>query len=253
MNENNLKGINLKEILVFFTIAVLVSAPFRLGYIKPDQWFPLPWGFNIFYRILRGIGPITGFIVMYYVIKTRVISGMSFLGNNKLLSILSVIPLFAGLIIAGVNNTEGFSIHYYGLLSACTLIVYAICEEYGWRGYLQQALAQLKPGIRIFVIAVLWYIWHLNFLHPDINWKMQAFHFGFLVLGAWGLLKISEITNSILFVSSVHLAFNIIADVNMGSPEKLIVIGISSLFWALLISRITRQNKENPNMEPVGK
>ncbi|NVO10915.1 MAG: hypothetical protein HXX16_13200 [Bacteroidales bacterium] len=60
------------------------------------------------------------------------------------------------LTIAGVTNSEGHNQHYFGFITGILLIFYALGKEYGWRGYLQQALEPLKLFYRVLIIAVLW-------------------------------------------------------------------------------------------------
>jgi uncharacterized protein len=240
---NNSKKIRWGEIIIFYLVSVLISAPFRLGYVNLGELIPLPYGLNIFYRILRGIGPAIGFLTVYYIMKSKVDRKLTFWGVNKYYSILAaaVIPLSLG--IVGVSNAENLDKHYYGLISGIFLIFYALGEEYGWRAYLQQALEPMKILWRVLLIAVLWYVWHLNFLLPDFTIKTHLVFFGFLVLGSWGLLKISESTYSILFVAAVHLAFNVLSDVHGLGNNKIIVIVIATLIWTLLMISLVKKRK----------
>jgi uncharacterized protein len=235
------KKINWSELAIFYVVSVIVSAPFRLNMIHLDQIVSLPSGFNIFYRILRGIGPLVGFLVVYYVLKSKVERKLSFWGINRLYAILAIIIIPVCLGIAGVINTEGLDNHYYGFLSGIFLIFYALGEEYGWRGYLQQALEPMKLPYRIIIIAILWYVWHLNFLLPDFTVKTHLLFFAFLLLGSWGLLKISESTYSILFVAAVHLAFNILSDVHVTEGRKIMVLIPAAIVWTVLIVLLNKK------------
>lgn len=237
--------INWKEVIVFYTVAVLVSAPFRLGLIDLDKSWPLPYGLSIFYHVLRGIGPAAGFAVMYFFFKSPGSRRFSFFGFNTTYSILaaSVIPL--GLVVIGVKSQESPNPHYQGLITGLMLVLYSLGEEYGWRGYLQQALEPLKPIYRIILIATLWYLWHLNFLLPGGSVQMHLIHFLSLVLGSWGLLKISQSTYSVLFTSAVHLSFNIVSDVKADLNGKLIVLGIAVLIWIVLVRFLIIKARKN--------
>lgn len=241
-NKNaNYKRINWTELIVFYTVAVLVSAPFRLNLIQLDEIITLPYGLSIFFRVFRGVGPAIGFIVVYYILNSKVERKLSFWGINKFYSILAVIIVPVSLGIAGVSNSEDLNKHYYGLLTGIFLIFYAIGEEYGWRGYLQQALEPMKMPYRVITIAFLWYLWHLNFLLPDFTIKTHLMFFAFLLLGSWGLLKISESTFSILFVVAVHLAFNILSDVNVDGNKKMIVIIFAVVVWTILMISLNKK------------
>jgi hypothetical protein len=235
--------VNWKEVLTFYIVAVAVSAPFRLNLIQPAQILPLPYGLNIFYRVLRGIGPAAGFLVMLYILKSNAVRANSFWGLNKIYSALSVLVIPIGLTLVGVNNDWGLDKNYYGFLTGMMLILYALAEEYGWRGYLQQALLPLPLPYRIVAIAVLWYVWHLNFLLPNISVQMHVVHFLSLVLGSWGLLKITESTYSILFAAAVHLSFNILSDVDADFRGKVIIVILGAVVWTILIISLSKRGK----------
>lgn len=234
--------INWPELFIFYSVAVLISAPFRLRIIDLSVIAPLPYGLDIFYRILRGIGPAIGFLVVVYLLKSKVKMDFTFWGVSKLHSLIAAAVIPAGLVIVGVGNQAGVNEHFYGLLSGLMLIIYAFGEEYGWRGYLQQALVPLKEPWRIFLIAILWYLWHLNYLLPDFSIISHLVFFGFLLLGSWGLMKISQSTLSILFTAGVHISFNVLSDMKI-EGKKYFVLLVAAIVWTTLILIISRKRK----------
>ena len=238
------KKINWRELIIFYIISVLVSAPFRLNLLHPSSVLPLPYGLNILYNVLRGIGPLVGFVTVVYILKSKVKRDITFFGLNKFYSFMAIIIIPLGLTIAGVHNEVGLNENYYGFIYGLMLVLYAIGEEYGWRGYLQQALAPLAMPYRILLIAILWYIWHLNFLIPGTSLQVHLIHFFSLLLGAWGLLKVSESTHSILFAVAVHLSFNIFSDVDCNYNYKLLIIGVAIVIWVLLIRNLLKTTKK---------
>lgn len=243
--KNTINHIKWTEVFVFYIVAILFSAPFRLGLISLENLMPLPDGLNVFYRVLRGIGPFIGYLTVFFILKSKVEKEISFGGKNSVISFISVIPIVLGLTIAGIYNKEQISVHYYGFLSGLTLFIYALFEEYGWRGYLQQALKPLKLPVRIFVIGTLWYVWHLNFLHPHIQLQSHLIHYVSIILGTWGLLNISEVTSSLVFASSVHLIFNILVDLNAAFTAKLFIVLTSIIIWTLLIIYLKKQENRD--------
>ncbi len=238
------------EIALFYVIAVLLSVPFRLGLISLEDLIPLPYGLNILYRVFRAIGPLLGYLAIFYIFNSKVRKEVTFLGKNGIISFLSISPILIGLAVVGIENKADINTHFLGFISGFTLIIYALFEEYGWRGYLQQALKPIKLPIRIFIIGTLWYIWHLNFLNPKITMQVHLIHYFSLLAGTWGLLKISEVTSSLLFVSAVHLTFNILTDINCTLLEKIIIITISIITWVCLILYVARRNS---NLKPLNK
>jgi membrane protease YdiL (CAAX protease family) len=236
--------VNWKEVFIFFAVAVLVSAPFRLRLVNLKELLPLPDGLSLIYYVFRGIGPAIGYLVMFNVLKSKTDRPFTFWGVNKMYSLIAVLCIPISLTVAGVNNDLALDTHYFGFVTGMVLIFYAMGEEYGWRGYLQQALAPLPVLYRILTIAVFWYVWHLNYFIPEITLRSHIIHFLFLVLGSWGLLRISESTRSMIFVVAVHLSFNILSDVNMDSSRKLIVVGAAAAVWTILMISLVRKQKK---------
>ena len=234
------------EVALFFVIATGVSAPFRLGLIDPAALLPLPPELEIFYRVLRGVGPAVAYWVIRRLLGTRVPQTTTFFGREPGTSLIALAVVPIGLTAIGVTNSVGLSDSQYGALTGAMLACYAVGEEYGWRGYLQQALAPIALWKRVVLIASLWYLWHLNFLVPGISVASHLIHFGGLLLGSWGLLKVSEVSGSILFAAAVHLAFNIVFDVSAPMDRKLAVLAAAVAIWALLLRGLARRSRSVP-------
>lgn len=230
-----MKSINWKEVFLFFLIAVLVSAPFRLNIIT----------LNFYLLFLKGIGPLVAYLVMYYIVKSKVPRPNTFFGRDRVASIIAISVIPIGLAVIGLPNQIGLDEHYFGFIYGLMLALYALGEEYGWRGYLQQALEPLPIFARLLVITTMWYIWHLNFLNGPISFQGHAIHFLSLLAGSWGLLRITDITRSILFASAVHLSFNLFADVQGDFNERLYVLIAAGVVWAVLLRKISAKSAGN--------
>jgi len=239
MKQAGMEKVNWREVILFFVLATAISAPFRLHWIAPEKALTLPGGLNVLFRILGGIGPFVAYLIMYHLVKSNVPRTNNFYGRSKTSSIISIALIPIGLSIVGVSNEAGLNRNYFGLLYGLTLAIYSLGEEYGWRGYLQQALQPLPGVLKIFTIAVLWYVWHLNFLSQEISAKNHVIHFLFLVAGSWGLLKITDISRSILFAGAVHQSFNILTDVKGDFLERLIVLFAAVIVWIILLRRMS--------------
>jgi membrane protease YdiL (CAAX protease family) len=239
------------EVALFFAIATGVSAPFRLGWVDPAAYVTLPFGMNILFKVLRGIGPAVGFIVMRYVLHSRVPRTTTFWGIDRRASLVAALVIPLCLAFVGTENNAGLDAFSYGLLGGLTLILYALGEEFGWRGYLQQALSPLTLPVRIVAIGTIWYLWHLNFLNPNIPVSSHISLYVAVVLGSWGLMKITDGTRSILFAAAVHLSFNLFADSQLNGSKRLIVICIAAAVWTGLIIALGRKNKPAPAADPT--
>ena len=91
------------------------------------------------------------------------------------------------------------------------LSTYAVGEELGWRGFLQDALRPLAPGVRFALIGVLWGAWHFTtFIHgtPGAVCARLSLMLALWVGGSWGLGLLADRTASVLVTAAVHLVFN---------------------------------------------
>ena len=234
------------EVALFFAIAAGVSAPFRLGWFDPATYVTLPFGMNMLFKVLRGIGPAVGFVVMRYVLHSRVPRTTTFWGIDWRASLVAALVIPLCLAFVGTANNTGLDTFSYGPLCGLTLILYALGEEFGWRGYLQQALSPLKLPVRIVAIGTIWYLWHLNFLNPQIPLSSHISLYVAVVLGSWGLMKITDATQSVLFAAAVHLSFNLFADSQLDGSKRMIVIGVAAAIWTGLIIALGRKKKTTP-------
>lgn len=254
-NSNLHNKINWIEIALFYILAVAVSLPFRLNLVNLNQLCPLPAGLNVFYAVFKALGPLAGFLILFYLLKTKTVQQNTLFGKDKKRSLLaiSVIPVL--MTILGVNNEAGLNSHYYGFIYAFSYCIYALFEEYGWRGYLQPALEPMKMIFRVPLIAILWFLWHLNFLLPIMTLQQHIFHFLFILLGTWGLLQITNRTHSLLFASAVHLSFNLFTEVNGEFNKRIIIVLVAVFTWTLLLKAYNKDDssmlKANPNLQQL--
>jgi len=85
-------------------------------------------------------------------------------------------------------------------LAVCSILVYGLLEEIGWRGFLQEQLKSLPRFRGIAIITVLWFVWHLNFKISSGNLVFLLI----LLLGSWGLNLVAHRTRSLLAVAAFH-------------------------------------------------
>ena len=152
--------------LIYFIIATTLSGVCRLGLFDWHNKMNLPYGLTIVMKsILEGIGPIAAATIILIAIKKK--SDITFLGSNKTKSFTIVIIPILLFTIFGANNDQNLNRHYYGFIVGTSLILYAVFEEFGWRGFLQNEFANLKPFLRAIIIGLFWYLWHLSFISND--------------------------------------------------------------------------------------
>jgi membrane protease YdiL (CAAX protease family) len=235
-----MKKISFYRIIVFYLIAFALSNTFRFDLFHLQETFDsLPIWTMIIYSPLQAVGVLLGALIAIWWLRKNTNTEISIWGTSKKGSIImSLVPVVL-LLILGVQNNQTTDPHYYGFMAGLSTLVYCLCEEFGWRGYLEEELKNLSEFKRVLIIAGLWYLWHLKFLiNPDL--VQNLIFFGLLIFGSWGLGKIIKITKSILAVSCFHLLINVLflngsTRNGLNSTDKIIVIGVLVPVWILIL------------------
>jgi len=214
------------SILTFFTIAI--SLRYYIDVIKPDFLLNLHLYLQI---LLLGIGPLIGGLIVVKFFKRPnflKIFGLNFWKTIAIVAIPMILFSLVGVIENGIPSLNLFKI--IGII-----ILYALFEEYGWRGYLQSELSDLKNIYKYLIITVLWFIWHLNF---ELSISNLIF-FILLFVGSYGIGFIANRSKSLVMSALFHSFFNISQNQLLGEVQlnyKLIIIVISAIS-AILIMR----------------
>ncbi|WP_394177301.1 type II CAAX prenyl endopeptidase Rce1 family protein [Yoonia maritima] len=138
------------------------------------------------------------------------------------------------------------------------ILFYAICEEIGWRGYLDPRLAALGVGplLRILITTVVWGLWHIGYISAQDEYMHVPLHI-FVPLNVLAMLCMTTIYAALRAASSsfwpaaiAHGIANILAWPLIGGtviseadslvfaprPEGLIVLAVLAIF-AILTAR----------------
>ncbi|WP_430614166.1 CPBP family intramembrane glutamic endopeptidase [Flavobacterium sp. JP2137] len=247
--------VSVQRILVFFVIAIVVSNVFRFELFGIGEWLgQFPAEIQVILKVLlEGSGVFIGALVgRYQLRKTRKIE-MTLGGTSPQRALLmSVIPLVLVSVI-GVKNGWDIQPNAYGLLAVVGSLIYCIMEEYGWRGYLQEELRDLKPWKRYLLIGFLWYFWHLSFLGNATPYE-NLFFLAMLILGSWGIGEVAHTTRSIVASACFHLIiqlmlFNSLIKNGLDNTQKFIVLGLTVLLWIIILERWKKADKHRLNQE----
>lgn len=202
--------ISVPRIILFYTIAVIVSNVFRFDLLHLNaalaSWSGL--GYLMLRNVLEGSGVFLGALVGLYALQRARPITISFWGTSQQRVLAMVAVPFVLLTLIGVRNAYGVNEHLFGAVATVAVLIYCTMEEYAWRGYLQQELGSLPHMLRYRVIGVLWYAWHLSFLENTGFWP-NVFFLGTLVLGSWGIGQVAVITRSIGACACFHFIINI--------------------------------------------
>lgn len=152
---------------------------------------------------------------------------ITFLGNFKLKNIIIAFTPVITFTIMGIDNTYGRNSHVFALYFALINLLYAVFEEIGWRGYLQDALRPLKQGYSFLIIGLLWWAWHFRY-----NTVFELIIFPLICIGGSFLIGLfTEKTKSYLTAGGLHCLIILLSDSGELTKEKMIASGLAILIW----------------------
>jgi len=241
-------SISWKRILLFLLIAITISNIFRFDVFElKSELEKLPtWIYILTSILLEGSGVIIGALLIIPFLKKQRKTEISLFGTSKTKSLLMTsIPILL-LVVIGVKNDFEMNNHIYGLVASIGTILYCIMEEYGWRGYLQEELKELKPWKKYLIIGFIWYLWHLTFL-TKASLGDNLFFLGMMILGSWGIGQVAESTKSILASACFHMIIqimmlNALIKDGIDGTEKIIILGISIVIWFVIIKKWEKES-----------
>jgi membrane protease YdiL (CAAX protease family) len=241
-------SISWKRILLFLLIAITISNIFRFDVFElKSELEKLPtWIYILTSILLEGSGVIIGALIIIPFLKKQRKTEISLFGTSKTKSLLMAsIPILV-LVVIGVKNDFEMNNHIYGLVASIGTLLYCIMEEYGWRGYLQEELKELKPWKKYLIIGFIWYLWHLTFL-TKASLGDNLFFLGMMILGSWGIGQVAESTKSILASACFHMIIqimmlNALIKDGISGTEKIIILGISIVIWFVIIKKWEKES-----------
>ncbi|UXD71807.1 CPBP family intramembrane metalloprotease (plasmid) [Sphingobacterium faecium] len=213
--------INYLAIIVFYAIAILCR------YLTNKAGILDGIGNEYLKSILTGIGPTLGAVAVFFIFKIK--PTMSIKGNYKNLTFpILMYWVFPIILISGVAYFTKGTIPWMIVLS---ILIYGLLEEIGWRGFLYQQLKELPLFTNILIVATLWFLWHLNFELTSSN----LLFYGILILGSWGIGKVTDATNSLIAVSAFHSLNNFFPNLD---NTKILILALLLTAWIIaLVSR----------------
>lgn len=198
------------RIVIFYLIATIVSNIFRFDVfnLTLETSGIDPSASILLIVILEGIGVLIGAVIAIRLMKKVKTPSMSLFGTSRTKSIIIFVLPIVVLTVIGLNNEFQLNSNIYGFIAGLTTFIYCILEEYGWRGYLQDELSELKSWTRYLIIGFLWYLWHLSFL-SNTNVIDNLIFLSMLIIGSWGIGQIAIATKSIIACAAFHFLVNI--------------------------------------------
>jgi membrane protease YdiL (CAAX protease family) len=195
--------------------------------------------------LASGISPLIGGLIL--------VKGLKRPNNLTLFSIgfwetigVVVLPIILFFVVGSFNIGEP---NYAIVLAILVAIVYAVFEEYGWRGYLQSELTEISAIYKYLIVSVLWFAWHLDF---GLD-RSHLLSYLFVLIGSMGIGYVADKSKSLLLPSLFHMFFNVLFSntlVGVTFLQKAIILLISAISvisvmrWSLRKIRMARSMKE---------
>ncbi|MCJ7755780.1 MAG: CPBP family intramembrane metalloprotease [Thermoanaerobaculales bacterium] len=209
-----LSSVPWRWVFLYYAVALGLAIPFNLGWLDP--WFDTNFPGTILARwpfLPAALGPATGALVARRF-------GPRPAQTTSLLGISASRTLITALIPLGLFSLVGLRAGFYMLVA----LIYALGEEFGWRGFLADTLAPLRGPWSLAVISVLWWSWHLR-----LSTTFDFLVFPVIILVSSLVLgHAARTSGSVLVAAAMHAL--IIALTSSGAPARpMLLAGAATL------------------------
>jgi uncharacterized protein len=210
-----------------FFFAILFNLP---GFTILPSGLPAGWNY-----MPAALGPFLGYLAANRFLKYNVVKMYS----GPLLANLIIWLLPVGAFsVTGLSNDHGINPHFYAFIYGIINAIYALFEESGWRGFLNNALHKMKDWQRYLVTGLIWWLWHMRFQNV-FDWVV----FPLIILAsAFALGKLADTYRSFMVSAGFHLL--IILGTNTGGDgnAKILAAVICIVGWIVMF-RILKARK----------
>jgi uncharacterized protein len=231
------------RIAVYYLIALAVAALARLYWHTGDIASSMRSPWIMYLHLVSGLGPALGAAAVYLIFRYR--SRMSLGGTDLPLALLAIAVPAAVMGAIGIANPFAIEPHLFGVHMGVWIAIYAVLEEIGWRGYLQDEFASRPALLKYAIVGLFWYAWHLSWLTTPLVPGDELFTILFMILAAAGIGFVADRTRSVLAAGAFHIIGNIMGlttDFKTLIPSlhsRMVIVFVCVVVW-LVILRIWR-------------
>ncbi len=221
----------------YLVVATVFSGAFRQGYFDFYNSDEIP--FLLAFAagaLVIALGPTVAAVLSWALFGPQYRSS-TFQGTWSLGAILMLIT--PPLVLAGFGySQEGVDMnpHLFGAAMGTIIVLYALGEEIGWRGYLQDALTPLPFIQRAFIVGTGWWAWHLWFLEDSNSATQLAVTYGILLATSFIFSWIISTTKSWVSAAAFHSLGNIAffaGSLALPQDERFLIAGVA---FAILLA-----------------
>lgn len=214
-------------IALFFAVACGISVPLILWRdLNPASWRRssiAPW----LRPLLVGWGPAAGALAALAIRGRRHARTVTLTGTSPVGATLAVlVPV--GILAWLAPARDASAPHLLGLVAGGHAFTYALGEELGWRGYLQDALRPLPPLRRYALLGTMWGVWHATTFagtRPAAGMALRLAVFYLVLIGASAALgAATDRTRSVLVAAACHLFYTF--PTMLGGRDRWLALGL---------------------------
>jgi len=248
-----MKNINMLGLLVFYGLAAGVQFGLRHGGL--DFYDRMDWSFLQMFAVavlfLGGSIAVAAFVS--WIIFGPQNRTSSLFGTKPLLAVLMAIVPIIVVAVLGYENDFGMNPHLAGAAMAGLLVLYALGEEIGWRGYMNDALSPAPYIVRGSLIGAAWWAWHFWFLDEGSTMQEQIQLLAILTATSFLFISIIGMSRSWLSVAAFHSVANIgmlAGAFDVPTNKRLLMGGIALVILIAIHSYWQHGDKKAANCRP---
>ncbi|MDB5722948.1 MAG: abortive infection protein [Alphaproteobacteria bacterium] len=226
------------RIAIFYAVALSFSYLARFWWHTSDPSDPTHGPLAMYLHVVSALGPFLGAWLVWILFRPE--ARLSYAGTSLPIS-LSMLAVPAAVFGAmGVDNAYGLNPHLFGVHLGIWIALYAILEETGWRGYLQQEFRDRPALLRYVIVGLFWYAWHFSFLIGHTV-SGEILGLGMVVVAAIGIGFVADRTHSIFAAASFHVVGNVLGTTHEfsalipSSRTRLLVVLVCVGIWLAMM------------------
>ena len=226
------------SVATFYALACAISWPlFWWRWTDPAGF--AAWRPPVPRHVLYMSGPAIAALVCLRIFRSTHSRTVTLLGSSVLRSLAFwVVPaaILAAAYATELHRDDGWD-RWFGLVTIG--FVATLGEEFGWRGFLQDALRPLSRVRRYLLLGGMWEAWHFTTRWSDGHVGGAAARVALaaavLIVLSWAFGELVDRTRSVLVAVTLHAWFNLAFEASSALPGSPIRAGCalvaSSGFW----------------------
>jgi membrane protease YdiL (CAAX protease family) len=235
---------------IYYAIAMGVSFLARFYWHSGDRADPSNGALSLWWHLVSALGPFAGALLIWTLYRPA--PRISFGGTWPAMgAAMLAVPMIV-MAVLGVDNGFAMEPHLFGAYLGIWIATYALLEETGWRGYLQQEFRDRHALLRYSIVGLFWYAWHFSFLGGGAL-ASEAANLLFIVLASIGIGFVADRTGSILAAASFHVIGNVLITTSEfktiipSSQDRLLIVLTCVVIWLLMLRLWRMRDLRHPS------